>query len=64
MRRTGDALRATLPPRSQGVRLQRRDAVKWYMAFDGSPHVYARNVSHLGPLMPHAWLSVETNDGG
>ena len=29
----------------------------------GSPHVHARNVSYLGPLMPLAWLIVETNDG-
>jgi hypothetical protein len=61
VRRTGDELPVTVRTLYRGVRLHIRDAV------DGnevlcSHHVQARNVSPIEPVMPLAWLVVETND--
>ena len=61
MRRTGDELPVTLPTLYRGVRLHIRDAVDRNEAL-GSHHVQARNVSPIEPVMPLAWLIVETND--
>ena len=61
MRRTGDELPVSLPTLYRGVRLHIRDAVDRKEAL-GSHHVQARNVSPLEPVMPLAWLIVETND--
>jgi hypothetical protein len=61
VRRTGDELPVTLPTRSRGVRLHIRDAVDRKEAL-GAHHVHARHVSPVEPVMPLAWLIVETND--
>jgi hypothetical protein len=61
VRRTGDELPVTLPTLDRGVRFHIRDAVDRKEAL-GSHHVQARNVSPIEPVMPLAWLIVETND--
>jgi hypothetical protein len=61
VRRTGDELPVTLPTLYRGVRLHIRDAVDRNEAL-GSHRVQARNVSPIEPVMPLAWLIVETND--
>jgi len=61
VRRSDDELPVTLPTRSRGLRLQIRDPVDRPEAL-GSPHVHARHVSPLKPVMPLMWRIVETND--
>ena len=61
MRRTGDELPVTLRTLYRGVLLHIRHAVDGNEAL-GSHHLQARNVSPIEPVMPLAWLIVETND--